>query len=223
MTTKIKLRHRILSARPGLKLGDIKQCIYAVSLSADPAAMQNVLAGFAWTIERIPNCAVLIGDSLYRIEHSPDKSAGIDAGYPVERGKAFVSEFCRHVPDSIRIIRTKDIQTDARYTEAFARIMADYALVREFQASIDQAADDYIARQVMRGRLTDDAAPQARELSVQYLLEEIAIYDVLACDGWLVDAYFGSEIAPLAGIIAGEIPKCGTMLHMRSNISLRRR
>lgn len=219
-----RFRYKLLSRDSKLRITDIDSCLYAVSISDETKSIDKALVGLLWAKGRFPKCSVLLGDSLFQftrqliVEKPGDNPRNTDT-------------ICRDVVAQImvvagaetEILRTSGVQDDIRYGDFLSTITGDYERDIRFRESVDNTASSYVERQVSRGKIPSHLAVEARNISKEYLLREIAVYDLLASDGWITDVYLGHEIEPLALIITGEIKNCGRMLHMRNNISIRTR
>jgi hypothetical protein len=62
---------------------------------------------------------------------------------------------------------------------------------------------------------------KAIELCCKYLLEEIAVFNMLSEKGWRVELYPGSELHVLAEIAKGRFPEVPVGLKNRINVELK--
>ncbi len=62
---------------------------------------------------------------------------------------------------------------------------------------------------------------QAIRLSCEYILEEVAVFNVLSESGWTVELYPGPELRVLAEVAAGKYPDVPAGLKGRVNVELK--
>lgn len=198
------------------------QCLYGVSVGAIGKQTGELLDGYRWSQAHFPRCAMLLGDSLYRftlqIQQGCDGAAA--AAIAQQRGQALADEILALLPEPPSMLRCSEVLVQPGYAARHQAIAGLYREHAAFRASVEADALVFVRRQAAKQRLAV-AEARALELAVIYLLEEIAIYDCLAGQGWLVDVYLGAELPTLAKIIAGAIAGVPGPLSQRVNISLR--
>ena len=200
-------------------------CFFTISVGTKNQSIEEISAAYLWAKRKYIIKSLLIGDSLYRItlqireglteEEANEKSAQIS--------EKLISDFqnLTHEKTPVSIKRTSNIIECVDFDKAYAEIESLYKVNNSFKDAVDADAQRYISRQRARKnlRVTPD---EGLDLSISYLKQEIAVYLLLAEQGWLVDLYLGQEIPTLAKIMEGELPVAPEGLKRRVNIELRR-
>lgn len=199
-----------------------KKCLYGVSVGSPWKRLNLVGSGFGWVWEHFPHCAILIGDSLYRISLqitrglNPVNAAVVSA----QETNDMLSELKGHFGKHSLVIRTSEVMEQVRFAGALQLITTLHEENTLLRNSIIGDAAKFVDRQRKNGRLAIEEG-RAVDLAIQYLHEEIAVYLVLAEEGWLVDVYLGDELPTLKRIIKGVIPGAPHALTQRINVALR--
>lgn len=196
-------------------------CAFVISVGNNGPDFDALCAGWDWTEAAFDKCAILLGDSLQRltIEATEAKSPA-DADREAAARAAIVAERFALARPHAPIMRMSDVARDRAFDPWLARFGRLFHSMAGFRDMIDSDARAFCERQRRHGRLRTPF-DVALALSVQYLLEEVAIYAVLAEKGWLAETYLGSELEVLAGFMRGEFPGIAPALEQRTHISLR--
>ena len=204
------------------------RCLYTVSVPQHHA-MAELVEGWRWTRQHFAECAVLVGDGLYRhtlcAQRGLDPQAAVQAA--AEKGDQLLRQFEREHGQPLsqlgaHLVRTSSLLRTPAFHSAHAAIVALFEENAAFCAAVTKDAEAFTRREALHGHL---AVPEATAtaFAVKYLQEEVAVYLALARDGWLVDVYLGHELPTLAGIIKHRIEGAPDELARRINISLHRR
>lgn len=185
-------------------------CMLGVSLGNANFEGARLEASIEWISERFERCAVVIGDSVFRLtlelleRLDPDaaRARALEAGAAFER---LYAPLLRQYGKACRFdfIRFSAVENDPRFPtwhDALHRLAAEDP---DFARSIE----DFAALYLGRGDKLDAnpfAVPPARaaEIARAYLLEESALFCVLEEMGWPVLVYPGS-IASIADLCEG--------------------
>jgi len=198
--------------------------LYGVSIGSSNKSSDLVRAGYEWTTHHFDRCAILLGDSLFRITLKIQK--GLDPSSAVvaaqEAGNSVLATLIGGFETPPEVFRCSDIMRTAEFGPALHQITKLFDTQSVFRGSIRSDAFSFVERQSVRGRLAIDRET-AIDLAIHYLHEEIAVYLVLAEQGWLIDVYIGHELPTLARIIDGNILNAPEALRRRINVSLRPR
>lgn len=223
MTTSWKIR---VSTTPRNALSSIPEnakCLYAISVGPQDKPIAEVVAAYRWARQRFPDCSVLVGDGLYRhtlraqegFEPELAERAAKDTGDNLlHRFEAVYGESVENVIRCTTLIKTR------AFRDCLAAVLALYKDNEDFAASVVADAKSFSRRQARHRRLKVSEATATR-FAIHYLQEEIAVYLLLAKEGWLVDVYLGHELPTLARIIKDEIAGAPEELGHRVNLSLR--
>jgi tRNA-dependent cyclodipeptide synthase len=197
-------------------------CLLGVSVARSEVDIRALCAAWAWTRERFSTCAILIGDSLVGL--TLQAGAGLLSEAATREADRLASKLVSQMSeagiDAARMIRTSDVIARLRFVDWRNSLFDTYLTAAPFRNSVDEDAASYCRRQEKKGAL---AVPitDAISISVEYLLDELAIYAVLAEDGWLAETYLGSELGTLARLIRGTLPGVAPILERRTHLSLK--
>jgi tRNA-dependent cyclodipeptide synthase len=201
-----------------------RKCLYTVSIPQHHT-IGELVAAYRWTLDRFSECAVLLGDGLYR--HTLCALRGLDPPAAMkaasESGDDLLREFAAEFGRPLnRVIRCTELMTTEAFHRALGTVMAFHDRSAHFAEALARDAEAFTRRQALHGRL---AVPEATATAhaVKYLQEEVAVYLALARDGWLTDVYLGEELPTLARIMKHQIDDAPEELARRINISLHAR
>ncbi len=206
-------------------LTQYREFLYTVSVGAFNRSTSDLVEAYSWASQKHPIKAILVGDGLYQI--SLCITEGLDAKEAEKRaikaGEELISDFFREVYiDDLEVIRTSELLSNPVFFSAFERVESLYSSDFLFRQSVEEDAGFYVKRQKERGTLRISET-EGFNLSIFYLKQEIAVYLLLAEQGWLADIYLGQEIPTLAKIMRGEIPAAPQALKQRVNVGLQKK
>lgn len=121
-----------------------------------------------------------------------------------------------------QVIRCSAVMDRSDFGPALEEIRSFHESSEHFRESVTSDAMMFVDRQTRQGRLAV-SREHALDLAIHYLHEEIAVYLLLARDGWLVDVYIGNELPTLERITMGQIEHAPQVLTERVNVALRLR
>ena len=187
-------------------LAETTRVVYSVSLTAEPARLAKIVAGYEWALSQFPDVALYVGDGPL-LETTLRLSD--NCGEPPERARAIAGKTLQALNDVGRpaeIFAASALPSNPTFVDALQRINAQISLAPMLRASVESDAEDYVNRVERRNELVVDKA-HATELAKQYIAFEIAGYLTLARAGYLVDVYAtgSSELPTLARFIHGEL------------------
>lgn len=183
-----------------------KSCIYSVSLSTDEVRYQRMLRGYEWAIEHFVEVNVYLGDGMllentFTILGSKPTAVRLQARGLAEMAIKDLKAIAR--PSKLSAAST--LAALPMFTAKLIDVTTSCAKNEDFAASVMADARSFVERQAKRSRLGIDTE-HAISLARQYVLFEIAVYAVLASEGYLVDVYAGSEELPtLQKFMNGEL------------------
>ncbi len=210
----------------GYALKGNERCFFTISVGTHNQSVEEIAAAYSWAKSKYVISQLLIGDSLYKItlqiregltQVDAEKKAFEAAGMLIEDFGHFTNE-----KQKISIRKTSDIMQSYEFKSSYVEVERFYEENEEFKNAVDADARKYIDRQIAKKNLKVDPG-EGLDLSIMYLKQEIAVYLLLAEQGWLVDLYLGQEIPTLAKIMEGRLPAAPDALKRRVNIGLRRK
>jgi tRNA-dependent cyclodipeptide synthase len=205
----------------GVTIDPLTPCLFGVSVSDHPLSIERNLAGLAWIEQHFSNYACLVGDSLYRmtlrIRHGgTNEDAEARA---IATGTEYLTRLTSGLLIIPKVIRTSHVLHAPEFEQAAKFIQIAFKENGRLQKSILADAHEYCERQARSNRI-GISVNDAIEISVQYLLEELAIYQFLAERGWLGDVYPGPGLPTLSKFISGELSGISAALERRMYIEL---
>lgn len=193
-----------------------------VSISLDLPQSHIVEAGLGWLSDQVPQVGILIGDSLFA--KTLVIQQGAQFGEAMKRAEYQAVQLISAL-HSVRmghceVLRSGAILSSVSARRATKRLKDAANNVPPLGAAIRDAAVRFCERQARNGRLVM-RMQDAVEMSRDYLLEELAVYEVLALEGWLVEAYFGQEMPVLQSFMDGAFPGISPALEKRKFVELK--
>jgi hypothetical protein len=200
------------------------KCLYTVSIPQHHT-MDELVAAYRWTLDRFSECAVLLGDGLYR--HTLCALKGLDPAAAMEAASQAGDDLLCDFQEALgqpagRVIRCSGLMRTDAFHRALGTVTSFHESSAAFVEVLHKDAEAFTRRQAVHGRLavTESAATAH---AVKYLLEEAAVYLTLARDGWLTDVYLGEELPTLARMMQHRLDGAPEELARRVNISLHAR
>jgi tRNA-dependent cyclodipeptide synthase len=213
---------RKVIAGSGPTVSRVIPCLYGVSVSSWIVDLSELRAVWDWTRTQFDRCAVLLGDSLHRLTVQAQMGLDTDASRAEasRRADRMEAQLRAAIGHEAVLIRTSAVAARQEFSRSFSELQEAFGRCADFRNAIRTDALRYCERQVAAGRLN---APfeSAIQLSVRYLLEEVATYNLLAQEGWLAETYQGGELYALAKFMRGDFPGLAPALEKRVHISLR--
>ena len=91
----------------------------------------------------------------------------------------------------------------------------------DFQESIRKTAKDYLNRIKSRGIKIHASEEEAINLSINFIFEECAVYNLIVEDGYVVDIYPGTYLPILNDISNGFIGNAPKHLQNKINVQIK--
>lgn len=209
---------------PPHRLEDLRswKCIYGVSIGSRNKSIHVVRGGYRWAVDHFTHCSILLGDSLYRItlQIQNGLEPSLASSTAAAAGDAVLADLLAGPYANADVIRCSEIMDRLEFGSVLEEIKVLHEGNGDFRESITSDALMFVDRQSRQRRLAVNRE-NALDLAVHYLHEEIAVYLVLAREGWLVDVYLGDELPTLERITAGQIICVPDVLKRRVNVALR--
>lgn len=225
MQKKLKSKIKIIANFPKLsaqELSQYKQAYLGISLKNSIFWEEDFEQILAWAAEHFESCLIVVADYLHRhneqILHATNEAQSIKAA--LELGQKYVKQLMPKLEkfpnQKFKIIHWQELLEQEAYTNAADLLNKLYLENSKFKHSIDKSATHFILRQQEQGVVLGLSQAEAVELSVKYLLEEMAVFDILVAQNWQVEIYPGTQLPILKEITKGDfenVPK-----HLRKRI-----
>ena len=218
---------KILPSMPEREVFSQKKCYIGISLANPIFKRGNLDALLRWASDKFEQCLVILGDDLCRFNQTIRFGSGPDEALQAAHriGDAFIEKtvdlFEQFDPEKMKLVRwDENLQGDI-YRRSKAVLDRLFASDPEFKAMIEVDAFSFVDRQKKRytNLAVDDA--EAIGLCCNYLMEEIAVFNTLSEQGWLVELYPGCELHVLTEISNGRFPEVPAGLKNRINVELK--
>lgn len=204
-----------------------KKCYIGISLTNPIFERGNLEALLQWAGDKFEQCLVVLGDDLCRFNQTIRFGSGPDEALQAAHriGDAFIEKtadlFEQFDPKKMRLIRWNENLRDDLYLQSKTVIDRIFDSNSEFKTMVEVDALSFVERLKKRkaNLAIDDAG--AIKLCCKYLLEEIAVFNMLSEKGWLVELYPGCELHVLAEVAKGRFPDVPTGLKNRINVELK--
>lgn len=204
-----------------------ERCMLGVSMGNANFEGARLEASIEWISERFKHCAVVLGDSVYRLTLELLEGLDPDAALAraLEQGAAFARTYAPLLRQygktcKFEILRFSEVEKDPR----FAPHLASLHDLAGSDAAFRQSIDDFAALYLGRGDKLDAnpfavSPDRAAQIAKDYLIEESALFCVLEEMGWPVLVYPGS-IASIADLCEGRFPATPAPLTRMAFVSL---
>jgi tRNA-dependent cyclodipeptide synthase len=180
-----------------------------------------------WTAEKFERTLVIVGDYLNRFNERilfgcDEKRAGELA---VERGDLFISHtkelFSGLAPGKIVLTRWKEHLLSEQFGRVKLLLDEIFKTNEQFRSSVEYDASSFVERQRKHNKSIAVDMEEAMRLSCEYIIEEIAVFNLLSEAGWDVELYPGAELRVLAEVAKGRYPRVPDGLKQRINVELK--
>jgi len=204
-----------------------RRCYMGISLDNPVFRGRSLQDLVGWALDHFDECLMIVGDMLRR--YNEIMLNGLDEQQATaaaeQRGTVFLEELGPLLGrlDTLRltVLRWRDGLAMDEYATARQAVDRLYAEDAAFRAAVQRDAHAFIRRQKRRNRPLGVDDERALDLSCRYLLEEIAVFDVLSRRGWTVELYPGPELEVLVDVARGRFDGVPAGLKQRINVELR--
>ena len=208
------------------QLLSFRRCYLGISIDNPVFYGKALQALLLWAMENFDQSLVVIGDYLRRYNEQifnglqGDKAvkASLDAGdlFILQTSRLFE----KLDKEKFTISRWKPcLETDV-FKESKAAIDDLFNSDTNFKTAVTRDAFSFAKRQARQKRTLAIPMEDAIELSSQYLMEEIAVFNALSEQGWNVELYPGPELRVLVDIAKGKYLHIPKGLKKRINVEL---
>lgn len=229
--TKIALKHKvkIIANSPKLskqELSQYKQVYLGISLKNTIFWEEGFEQILAWAADNFESCLIVVADYLHRhneeILHRKGEQESIKSA--LDLGKKYVEQLlpklAKYPNKKFKIVHWQELVEQNAYQKS-ATILAElYLKNKKFKQSIDNSATHFILRQEEQDVILAVSQKEAIGLSVKYLLEEMAVFDMLVAQNWQVEIYPGTQLPILKQISKGDFANAPQYLQKRIFIGL---
>jgi len=204
------------------------RCYTGISIANPFCHGEYLYTLLSWINTNFSECTILIDDYFHRFNAMSINGLSENGGLLVAQELANLTEsevrsaLTDLATDSeFKIMRSSQIarlKVFEKYHQTFKNLFNNNEL---FRLSVQKTATDYIERQIKKGIGLSVSKERAIELSVGYILEEIAAFTVLCDNSYDVEVYPGKELPVLVDIAKGKIAGIPSVLSNRINIELK--
>ena len=204
-----------------------KRCYIGISLENPLFEGETLPAMLGWATSRFEQCLVIIGDYLNRFNEQIIN--GCDANkageFAIIQGDSFISKtkeiFGQLPAGKVQLTRWKEHLQGEGFSRSKNILDEIFESNEEFRASVEYDAVSFVKRQQKHNRSLSLGIEEAIRLSCEYILEEVAVFNVLSERGWNVELYPGPELRVLAEVAKGKYPGVPMGLKSRVNVELK--
>jgi tRNA-dependent cyclodipeptide synthase len=178
---------------------------------------------FTWARDHLRAFDVVIGDYFHR--HNLEDLGGLAGPRALEEALEQGKELARAVRDSldelelgaVRTHLASDLCLNRKFGPELAAMDELYLRAQDFRRLIDLGSDEFLNRLAPK-RARD---PEARRHSRAYQLEELAIFELLAGQGYSANVYPGGHLPVMKACVAGQLPGLHPALSALTLVELR--
>jgi len=208
------------------ELFSFKQCYLGISIDNPVFYGKSLQALLLWATANFNRSLVVIGDYLRRYNEQIFNGLPGDKAVKASQdaGDLFILQtsqlFEQLDNDKISITRWKPCLETDNFKKSKAAIDDLYNSDPNFKTAVIRDAFSFAKRQAKQKRTLAVPMEDAIELSSQYLMEEIAVFNALSQQGWNVELYPGPELRVLVEIVKGKYSNIPQGLKKRINVEL---
>lgn len=183
-----------------------RKCMLGISLGTHNIEGARLEAVLEWISANCHHCAVVVGDSVYRLTLQLQGVSADDAlAQALADGRAFEATYAplfRQYAAKCRFewLPLSEVASHANFPQHMRTLEALYASDRNFQQSVQGFARAYLHRGEER-----EVSPEALATTRTYLIEESALFACLREQDWPVLVYPGS-IDSIVDLCEGKFP-----------------
>jgi tRNA-dependent cyclodipeptide synthase len=214
------MRYKIVTSSmvPKTQTAYSHHCYLGISLENQFFKGKHVGLLLSWIDKRFPGCLIIIGDHLNRINEQISKrnsmdeaiEASLKLGDVVE--ERFQNEIEKLSKNKFILHRWQQYYEDEDVKVKKADLHTLYNTHKELRDSIQTSCREFVNRQISRGNILKVNENRAIGLSSDYIIEEIAVFQVLIERGYRVQVYPGSHLNTFKKFANAEFPDIKTSL-----------
>jgi len=202
-------------------------CYIAVSVNNDfYKDKENVSALLKFIKEHFFNCTIVVADFLYRhnlkiIKSNKKQILSTNTDELGEKIIDFLNPLIENDLDFFEIKRWKDYYSSKEFIVFKKKVMEMYHSDIKFKSSILNTAKSFVQRLEKNQKLLIKDINIAVNHSVEFILEEIIVFCILADKGLNIDIYPGTYLQVLKDISLGEFPISPVVLKNRISVEIK--
>ncbi|MBP6507671.1 MAG: tRNA-dependent cyclodipeptide synthase [Opitutaceae bacterium] len=182
-----------------------------ISIANPAISAPSLEALLDWADGRFRVLNILVGDYIERHNYLWEKSDDPPGAIALAMAKAApvqttIADVLRRRPGSaIKVIDSRDLILDSRFGAIYAQAASHFEQTPEFRETVLDDIERYISRRRKHGQ---SRLPYERLIrhSVDYVLEEIAMFSMLVESGLSVQLYPGRHLRVLTDLASGQLP-----------------
>ena len=225
----MKYKIKIVDSFPKLSSKELKlykQAYLGISLKNSIFWEEGFEQILAWASANFDSCLIVVADYLHRhneqILHGTSEEQSIKTA--LELGAKYTEQLlpklAKFPNQKFKIVHRKDLLNQEKYQKSADYLNEFYLKNTKFKDSIDKSATHFISRQQERGVKFEVTESEGIDLSIKYLLEEMAVFDILVAQNWQVEIYPGTQLPVLKEIAKGDFENISEYLQKRIFIGL---
>jgi tRNA-dependent cyclodipeptide synthase len=208
------------------ELNQYKRVYLGISLKNSVFWEEGFEQILAWAADNFDSCLIVVADYLHRhnerILHGASQEQSIKSA--LELGKKYVEQLLPKLTNfpakKFKIVHWQELLAQDAYQKSATLLNEFYLQNTKFKDSIDKSATHFVKRQQEQGIKFAVSEAQAIDLSIKYLLEEMAVFDILVAQNWQVEIYPGTQLPVLKEIAKGDFENISKNLQKRIFIGL---
>ncbi|MFT6962867.1 MAG: tRNA-dependent cyclodipeptide synthase [Flammeovirgaceae bacterium] len=229
LDTSDKYRVRIENITPSdanFELSKKRKCVLGVSMSNPVFWRSSLGTMLSWMDKNFDSSLILVGDYLQRLNEQI--SNGNDADLAIEtamqKGDLFETKLNQYLPkyktDKFHVARWKPFYESADFEKHKIVLDKIYNSNLGVKKSIDETAKLFVSQKQDKVDFKVSEG-EAIRLSVEYLLEEMAVFSILIDQGWDLVLYPGAQLPLLMEIAKGEFDGIPNSLNKGTYVELK--
>lgn len=195
-----------------------RKCFLGISLSNPFFQGKHLPKVLKWIDNNFDECNIIIADHLHRFnEYIFNNKTDEDASKEcVEMGKQIhenLKELIKQIQGTkFKIYHWLDYFKTQEFKEHLEKIILYFKSNPDFKNSVVNSSNQFIDKQLKRGYRIHVTREEAIKKSSEYILEEMAVFDILIQKDYLVQVYPGSQLNVLKEIANNKFPDFNTNL-----------
>lgn len=197
-----------------------KKGFLGISINNDFFWGKHLFTLLNWVNQRFPDCLVIIGGELHRFNEmiftDSNECEALDKGIELGKKMQLRVDECLSIigHENFTIHHWNKYWTLERVKTTRKTLDGLFDNNQQFRNDIVFGCKEFIDRKVnQHGKKLGVSKDKAIDLSIQYVLEEISVFDYLIEEGYLSHLYPGQHLAVLKNIASGEYPDISLSLH----------
>jgi tRNA-dependent cyclodipeptide synthase len=209
-------------------LSQYDKCMLGLSLGSKNSEGARLEACIKWISENFKVCAVVVGDSVYRLtlqvmqglEPAVAREEGLQKGLDfMNTYRPMFEQYAKNC--RFQFIPLSKVEKYPNFLPCYEALKLLYYENLAYRESVEEFAQIYLGWGDKQADTSDEDIRMAqKQLAINYLLEESALFGCLSQEGWLMFVYPGS-IKTFQDIAEGKHPEVPQCLRKLSFLALR--